>query len=85
MREVITEGGYIVAERPISDEDRAKGEAIAAAERERQAAEAAETETIRQARPAAAIVQKLRDGTNLTAAELQAVVRFLALRALRGA
>lgn len=46
------------------------------------AAEATVTQ-VRQAQPGAAIVQKLRDGTALTAGELQAVVRWLALRAVR--
>lgn len=49
-----------------------------------QAEDARETK-LRQARPANGIIAKIRDGTELTAVEMQRVVRYLALRELREA
>ena len=83
MRRVIVQGGRLVDAVDLTAEELTKREALAEAERQAQLAEAAELDTIKQARPAAEIIQKLKDGINLTAAELQIVVRFLALRALR--
>lgn len=58
------------------DEQRIIDLAAAAVEQQKDVAVAA-------ARPGAAIVQKLKDGTALTAGELQTVVRWLALREAR--
>jgi hypothetical protein len=49
------------------------------------AAQTARTQKLNGARPPAAIVQKLKDGTALSAPELQTVVRYLALQAIREA
>jgi hypothetical protein len=48
-------------------------------------AQQARTDRINAARPGAAVVQKIKDGTALTATELQTVVRYLALSAMREA
>lgn len=54
--------------------------AASAAEDQKSAAQAA---LLRQARPPSAVLVKVRDGTALTAAELQQVVRWLAIREIR--
>lgn len=68
---------------PLSADDESK----LAAERQKAADEALiegqRNAILAGARPGAVIIQKLKDGTALTAAELQAVVRWLALRQVR--
>lgn len=49
------------------------------------AAQQTRADKLNAARPGSAVVQKIKDGTALTATELQTVVRYLALAAIREA
>lgn len=83
-KHVTISGSRVVSEVEISAAKIAKGAAITEAQQQAEDAAIAAEQAIKQSRPAAEIIQKIKDGTNLTAAEMQLVVRHLALRALRG-
>lgn len=68
---------------PLTEAEEAKLSGRRAAFDLANAAERQRDATLAAARPGAAIVQKLKDGTTLTAGEMQSVIRWLALRAAR--
>ncbi len=80
MREIVTRSGYIVAERPISAEKLAKGQRLESEERDRQEAASTTRKAIRDARPPDEVLSKVRDGRAITAAERDAVLRYLTLK-----
>lgn len=72
-----------IAVEPLTAAEQAEIDVFRAASVADEAVRERRRQAIDGARPGAAIRQKLRDGTGLTAAEIQAAVRWLLLRELR--
>ena len=82
---VISVGARTAQVQPLSQERADDIAAYQQSEAAKITAEATAETTVKTAKPASDIVKKLQSGTALTAAELQIVVRYLALAALREA
>lgn len=69
--------------RPLTREEKSDLESTRSAEGVREARRERHRQAVEGARPGAAVIAKLKDGSNLTPAETQQAVRWLLLRELR--